>query len=225
MNARRLTWGWVALLSCVVALEAGRLGGAESGPTPASSTSANDGQTPDVAKRPADWAQPIKMDGVPNLHKVSDTLYRSAQPTAEGMKSLREKLGIKTIISLRSFHSDRDEIGKTELGYEHITMKAWHPEEKEAVRFLQIVTDPKRQPVLVHCQHGADRTGTMCAIYRITVQKRSKEAAVKEMREGGFGFHEIWSNLPDWIDALDIEKLKEKAKQSEAERKTGAASP
>jgi hypothetical protein len=27
---------------------------------------------------PAHWAKPIQMEGVPNLHKVSDTLYRSA---------------------------------------------------------------------------------------------------------------------------------------------------
>jgi hypothetical protein len=28
--------------------------------------------------RPATWAEPIALEGVPNLHKVSDTLYRSA---------------------------------------------------------------------------------------------------------------------------------------------------
>lgn len=42
-------------------------------------------------------------------------------------------------------------------------MKAWHPGHKEIVRFLRIVTSPRRIPVLVHCQHGADRTGTMTA--------------------------------------------------------------
>ena len=65
-------------------------------------------------KRPATWAQPIVMEGVPNLHRVSDALYRSAQPTAAGMRHLR-KMGVKTIVSLRSFHSDRDEIGDTGL--------------------------------------------------------------------------------------------------------------
>jgi len=119
--------------------------------------------------RPEHWAKPMEMKGVPNLHKVSDTLYRSAQPSAEGMRNLKAE-GIETIVNLRSFHSDRDEIGDTGLAYEHIYMKTWHPEEEEAVRLLQIVTNPKRSPVLVHCQHGADRTGTMCALYRIAVQ-------------------------------------------------------
>jgi protein tyrosine phosphatase (PTP) superfamily phosphohydrolase (DUF442 family) len=165
----------------------------------------------ETAKRPGDWAKPVELEGVPNLHKVSDVLYRSAQPSTQGMANLKKKLGIKTIVNLRSFHSDRDEIGKTDLGYEHIYMKTWHPEKKEAVRFLQIVTDPKRQPVLVHCKRGADRTGTMCAIYRIAVEDWSKEDAIKEMREGGFDFDKIWSNLPKWIESLDIDEIKRRA--------------
>lgn len=157
--------------------------------------------------RPGKWAQPIRMEGVPNLHKVADNLYRSAQPTAEGMGNLK-KMGVETIVSLRSFHTDRDEIGNTGLAYEHIYMKTWHPEEEEIVRFLQIVTCTKRSPVLVHCQHGADRTGTMCAIYRMAVQGWTKEEALKEMAEGGFGFHEAWVNLVPWINKLDIGKIK-----------------
>lgn len=161
--------------------------------------------------RPSEWAQAIEQHGVPNLHKVSDTLYRSAQPSAEGMKNLKA-MGVETIVNLRSFHSDRDEIADTGLAYEHIYMKAWHPEEKEVVRFLQIVTNPKRTPVLVHCQHGADRTGTMSAVYRIVVQGWSKEDAIKEMVEGGFNFHGVWQNLKDWIDQLDVDEIKRKAR-------------
>jgi protein tyrosine phosphatase (PTP) superfamily phosphohydrolase (DUF442 family) len=170
-------------------------------------------ETPE--KRPADWATPVELDGVPNLHQVSPTLYRSAQPTAEGMKGL-EKLGVKTIVNLRSFHSDRDEIAGTDLAYEHIYMKAWHPEEKEAVRFLRIATDPTRQPVLVHCQHGADRTGALCAVYRVAVQGWTKDEAIREMTEGGFDFHAVWVNLPEWIRELDIDRIKKRAGLAES---------
>ncbi len=156
------------------------------------------------------WAKPIKLAGVPNLHKVSDNLYRSAQPTAEGMQNLM-KIGIETIVNLRSFHSDRDAIGSTSLGYEHIYMKSWHPEQKEVVRFLQLVTNPKRTPVLVHSQHGADRTGTMCVLYRVAVQGWTKEDAVREMTGGDFGFHKIWKNLPKWIAKLDINTINKEA--------------
>ena len=166
-------------------------------------------QEPPVDHR-ADWAPAIQLDGLPNLHKVSDTLYRSAQPSAVGMQNAK-KLGIRTVVSLRTFHSDREEIGETGLGYEHMFLKTWHPEEEDVVRFLKIVTDPKQTPVLLHCQHGADRTGMMCAIYRIVVQGWTKEEAVREMTTGDFGFHEVWKNLPPWIMALDTEALKTKA--------------
>ena len=160
--------------------------------------------------RPSQWAKLLQMEGVPNLHKVSDSLYRSAQPSSEGMRNLKA-MGIETVVNLRSFHSDRDKIKGTGLAYEHIYMKAWHPEEEDAIRFLQIVTNPKRSPVLVHCQHGADRTGAMCAIYRVAVQGWGEEEALKEMTEGGFGFHGIWQDLVRWITALDMEGIKKGA--------------
>jgi protein tyrosine/serine phosphatase len=138
------------------------------------SCSASSGQP--QAERPATWARPLQIEGVPNLHKVTDNLYRSGQPSDLGMKNLKQ-MGIETIVNLRSFHSDLDEIGLTGLAYEHLRMKTWHPEREEVVRFLQIVTNPKRIPVLVHCQHGSDRTGTICAVYRIAVQGWTKKEA------------------------------------------------
>ena len=160
--------------------------------------------------RPEKWAEPVVLEGVPNLHRINDRLYRSAQPTAEGMANLKE-LGIKTIVSLRSFHSDRDEIWNTGLEYEHIFMKAWHPEREDVVRFLRLASDPERTPILVHCQHGADRTGVMSAIYRVAVQGWSKEEAIREMVQGGFNYHEVWIHIPPWIRKLDIEKVREEA--------------
>jgi protein tyrosine phosphatase (PTP) superfamily phosphohydrolase (DUF442 family) len=153
------------------------------------------------------WAQPLLVEGVPNLHIVSSNLYRSAQPNRMGMQNL-EKLGVKTVINLRSFNSDRSELKGTKLQRAHIYMKAWHPEKKEVLEFLRIATDTNRTPVLVHCQHGADRTGTMCAVYRMVVQGWTKEEALREMQEGGFGYHAIWKNLPSWISKLDVESIR-----------------
>jgi protein tyrosine phosphatase (PTP) superfamily phosphohydrolase (DUF442 family) len=155
-----------------------------------------------------EWAAPIMLEGAPNLHKVSDKLYRGAQPTAEGMQGLKA-LGIKTIVNLRSLHSDRDEIGDLDLNYEHIRMVAVAAEEEHVIRFLQIVTDPERTPVFVHCLHGADRTGVLSASYRILVQGWTKEAAILEMTEGGFGYHSIFSNLIEFLENLDIERIRQ----------------
>lgn len=173
-----------------------------------------------IADRPETWAQPVELPGVPNLYRVSGELYRGDQPTPQGMQNLK-KLGLRTIINLRSFHSDRDETIAAGLAYEHIYMKPWHPEEDEVVHFLKIVTDPKRTPVLVHCKHGADRTGTMIAVYRIAVQGWSKIEATREMTQGGFGYHPIWSLLPIWVQTLDIDRIKRQAGIKSPPEKTG----
>jgi protein tyrosine/serine phosphatase len=163
-----------------------------------------------VHDRAEEWAMALEKPGLPNLHQVSPVLFRSAQPSAVGMRQAKD-LGVKTVLSLRAFHSDRDEIGALDLGYEHCFIKTWHPEEEDVVTFLKLVSDPARTPLLVHCQHGSDRTGMMCAVYRIAIQGWSKQDAVREMTEGDFGFHAVWTHLPPWIMALDIVELKRKA--------------
>jgi protein tyrosine/serine phosphatase len=184
-------------------------------PPPGSIGNGPDGQGESVAvqltgdARPSSWAQKLEKPGCPNLHKVSGDLYRGAQPTARGMKELK-KLGIKTIVNLRSFNSDRSEMKKAGVNFnrEHIWMKAWHAEDKEIVRFLKIVNDPAKRPVFVHCQHGADRTGTMCAVYRVAIQGWSKPEALREMTRGGFGYHGVWQNLLRYVTNLDVDKMK-----------------
>jgi protein tyrosine/serine phosphatase len=163
-----------------------------------------------AADRDAKWATKVEQAGLPNLHRVADNIYRCAQPTADGLKAA-EKLGIKTVISLRAFHSDKDEVESVKLKTERIRFNTWHPEDEDVVRFLKLVTNTNGGPFLVHCQHGADRTGTMIAIYRITVQGWKKEAALKEMTDGGFGYHAMWANLIKYLNELDVDALKKKA--------------
>lgn len=161
-------------------------------------------------RRPSDWAQPLLVPGVPNCYKISDNLYRGAQPTAEGMKHL-EEMGIKTIINLRSIHSDKKRIRGTNLVYEKIPMTAFNPKEKHIVRFLNLILNEEGGPYFVHCMHGADRTGLLCASYRVTVQGWTKREALREMVEGGFGFHKIWNNLKTYLLNLDIRSIRRQA--------------
>ena len=49
------------------------------------------------------------------------------------------------------------------------------------------------------------------AIYRIAVEGWSKDEAIAEMTRGGFGFHEIWKNLVEYVRELDVERLKREA--------------
>lgn len=167
-------------------------------------------RTDEPASRPATWATKLDRPGLPNLHKVSDKLYRGAQPTAEGIKEL-EKMGVKTIVCLRTGKIDQELVAGSNLALEEIPMNAWDVKEDHVVRFLKVVTDKERQPVFVHCQHGADRTGTMCAAYRVVIDGWTKRQAIDEMTKGGFNFHSIWVNLPKFIENMNVEAIKEKA--------------
>jgi protein tyrosine/serine phosphatase len=161
----------------------------------------------DAAARPPQWAAPLSLEGAPNLHRIDDSLYRSAQPTKEGMKNL-EKLGIKTVINLRAFHSDKGNIEGTGLLNDELSVKTWHIEDEDVVRVLRIIRKKENGPFLIHCQHGADRTGVMSAMYRIVVQGWSKEDAIREMIEGGYGFHPVWKNIIAYIRNVDVEKIR-----------------
>ncbi len=163
-----------------------------------------------TTNRPPQWAERIEKPGLPNFHNVTDTLYRGAQPSREGMRQLK-RMGVGTVVNLRGWHSDRDEIGDLPLTREHIRFNTWHAEDEEVVRFLKIVTNTNNMPVFVHCQHGADRTGMMSAIYRVAVCGWTKEQAIEEMTSDEFGFHKEWQNLIHYIRELDIEKLKKDA--------------
>ena len=177
-------------------------------PAPEPPPQSNDAEPKEL--RPAEWATPMQLPGCPNLHKVSDDLYRGAQPSKEGMKQLK-RLGIKTIINLRSFHSDRDEMGALKFNYVHIHAKAWHPEDEDVIPFLRTVARKTSSPVFVHCQYGADRTGMMMAVYRIVMQGWTREAAVDEMTNGGYGYHAMWNKLVEYVNTFDADKLKKAA--------------
>jgi len=162
------------------------------------------------ANRPSEWAQPIANPCLPNLHKVTGNLYRGAQPESGGFKEL-ELMGVRTIVNLRLTDSDKDSIAGTGLNYTRIPAEAWDLDEDEIIRFLKIVNDGANTPVFVHCNHGADRTGAMVAIYRIIVQGWGKQNAIDEMTSGGYGFHSLWGNLTEYIRDMDVESIRRKA--------------
>jgi|MudIll2142460700_1097286.scaffolds.fasta_scaffold50607_2 protein tyrosine/serine phosphatase len=171
-----------------------------------------------IGPRPSTWAVQMKSTcHVPNFYKINDNLYRSAQPTAIGMEQLKQ-MGIKTIINLRTFHSDTDEIGSTGLLNERLHVKNWHIEDEDVIKVMRILANRENGPYLIHCHYGADRTGVMCAMYRIIYQGWTKEEAIDEMVNGGYGFYNLWTNIIHYIQSADIDKLK---KAIQAKRTAG----
>jgi protein tyrosine/serine phosphatase len=161
------------------------------------------------SERPLTWAQPLTESKIGNFHKVTDGVYRGDRPTAEDLKELQTR-GIKTLLDLETFHTDRYVIAesKTNFKFLHVRMNAWDIDDEDIVTALDILTDKNNYPIYVHCKHGSDRTGVVIAMYRIVVQGWSKEDAIAEMKGGGYGFHLIWENIPEYIQKVDVEKIK-----------------
>jgi tyrosine-protein phosphatase SIW14 len=151
------------------------------------------------------FTRPAAIPGVENFAQVGPFLYRGAQPTAAGFVELKKR-GIKTVINLRWLHSDRDELAGSGLQYLEVSCKAWHPEDEDVLKVLKALRDPANYPVFIHCQHGADRTGTMIAAFRMVEQDWRLEDAVAELN--AFGFHPVWTEINAYLKKFSAEQIR-----------------
>jgi protein tyrosine/serine phosphatase len=157
--------------------------------------------------RPEHWAEPITLEGVPNLHRITPMLYRSEQPTALGMQNL-EKLGIRTVINLRYFNNDDKEVHGTSLRTERTKILTWRVGDKHVIEVMRMLKQSENGPFLIHCQHGADRTGLMSAMYRVLEQGWAPSDALAELTDGGYGYHSMWKNIRRYLESVDVENLR-----------------
>lgn len=156
--------------------------------------------------RPGAWAQPVELKDSENFFRITPDLYRSAQPNKKGMRAY-EAAGIRTVINLRARHSDNDKARGTNLVLVHIPTRTRAVSSDEfIVKALQTMRDAEK-PALVHCMHGADRTGLVIAAYRVIEQGWTREAALDELKNGGFGFHSIWTHIPEYLENLDEKRI------------------
>lgn len=138
---------------------------------------------------------------LPNFHEVNPQLYRGAQPKPEGIKRLAQ-LGIKTIVNLREEgDQDRTEATKARaagLRYFNVPFRqASRPTDDQVARVLTILNDQENQPVFVHCRLGADRTGLVIAVYRITHDGWTSERAKAEANK--YGMHPWEMGMKNYI--------------------------
>lgn len=184
---------------------------AVAGPERPQNALTNEGRhaTPPMADHPA-WARQTFEPGLPNLARVSDNLYRGGKPSAEGFTALKS-MGVKTVVDLGYYFFEMDNLNDRQLRYEHIPFYTWTPTDSGVVRFLRIAASKDGGPVYVHCRKGADRTGFMVAIYRVVVSGWTREQAIAEMTEGGWGFDPNYRNLVSYIRTRDLDGLARQA--------------
>lgn len=137
-----------------------------------------------------------------NLSQVNPNLYRGAQPTEAGVRELAG-MGVKTIINLRGEdkHSLREKewAQKAGIKFINVDLSNWFkPNKKDIEEIIKYIDAPQNQPVFVHCKRGADRTGTIIAVYRITHDGWTARAANEEAKKFGFGWWQFW--MKDYIN-------------------------
>lgn len=157
-------------------------------------------------QRPTQWAQPVRSAELQNFYRLDDKVYRSAQPDEEGFVELKQR-GIGTILNLRNYHSDDDEAEGLNLDLQRVEMDAGSITVEQLVAALRVIRQAEG-PVLIHCWHGSDRTGTVSAGYRIIMQGWSREDAVDELINGGYGYHSIYGNIPKLLQEIDVEAVR-----------------
>ena len=142
-----------------------------------------------------------RLVGFESVAQIEVFLYRGSQLDASGLRELHER-GIKTVISLRSHHAEREEVEAAGMTAVHIPMQAdllgSEPPTDEQIRsFFRTVLDPARQPVFFHCAHGKDRTGTLAALWRIEMNGWTPSEAIEEMQ--AFGYHDFFEDLIEFV--------------------------
>jgi protein-tyrosine phosphatase len=141
--------------------------------------------------------------GVPNFGEVTPTLYRGAQPSAEGFHSLQQ-MGVTIDVNFRDGDAPAEEHEVESLGMKYVAIP-WRasddPSTAQVAQFLNLVRDNPRATIFVHCKRGADRTGTMVAAYRIALEHESTGDAVSEMHH--YHYAHFWlPQLERYVDSL-----------------------
>jgi len=123
------------------------------------------------------------QDGIRNFGKISDAVFRGAQPDALGITNLA-RLGVKMIINLRMTNdiwNPEERLARAQgILYTNLPLRGMGRPTDQQVRGILEAIEAAPGPVFVHCQHGCDRTGAIVACYRIQHDKWTSDAALKE---------------------------------------------
>ncbi|WP_213937628.1 tyrosine-protein phosphatase [Pseudomonas sp. dw_612] len=158
-----------------------------------------------ASPRPAEWAQSVEAKY--NLYQMSPTLYRSALPDS-GAVPLLEQLKVGTVINFLP-ESDTRWLSVPGINLVQLPYRTNHVDDAQVIAALRAIqTAEATGPVLMHCKHGSDRTGLMAAMYRVVVQGWSKEDALNEMTEGGFGDSIHFKDSVRYMMQADTDKLR-----------------
>lgn len=142
---------------------------------------------------------PLDIPGIPNGYIVDALTWRGGQP-ADAAFELLANAGCKGVVDLNNTGEELQRQARLTSAAGLIIFGAhWsgitvptQDEIRQALIEMDVIN--ARGPVFVHCEHGSDRTGVLCACRRIQRHHYSFPRAVKEafFALGFRGMHELW---------------------------------
>jgi tyrosine-protein phosphatase SIW14 len=138
---------------------------------------------------------------LPYLHRLDENYIRGSVPAKGGIETL-QRLGVKTVVDLRSTYEHTDDIGlaaeRSGLKYYWLPTSVWEPPtDARAKEFVVVVGDNSKGPFYVFCTDGLNRVGEMSAIYRVAKSQWTVDQALKEIDD--FGFNPYYYNLRGYV--------------------------
>lgn len=138
---------------------------------------------------------------LPYFHRLDANYIRGSVPAKGGIETL-QRLGVKTVVDLRSVYDHTDEVGlaaeRSGMKYYWLPMSVWEPPtDARAKEFVTVVADQSQGPFYVFCSDGLNRVGEMSAIYRVAKSQWKVEQALKEIDD--FGFNPYYYNLRSYV--------------------------
>ncbi len=142
----------------------------------------------------------------------SPGIGRGPQPDAGDIAVLKEH-GFRTVLNLRGASQGKDWYEEEEeacqaQGLELINLRISSrkgPDSETVERLVEILQDPEKRPLFIHCAGGVHRTGFAVGVYRMAFEGWKPDQAIEEMYDNGFGHQGARRQaLLDTIKRLDF---------------------
>lgn len=142
--------------------------------------------------------------GIPNYGYISGPnpkIYRGGQPKTKAAFEDLARMGVKAVINLRfeddAVPGEAAEVAKNGMDYVIVGMSPITVPTKEKMDTILAVIEAAPGPVFIHCQYGCERTGIVCAAWRIRKYGWTGEQALKEA--DFYGMAEFYEKLRQFI--------------------------
>ena len=116
-----------------------------------------------------------------NFHEVlPGQLYRSAQPDGEDIDEMVRVYGVRTIINLRDeahegwYAEASSAAARNDVDMVDFPISSAHEVPVATLQQLAAIMRDAEKPLLIHCEHGANRTGLASAVYVGAVAGKSE---------------------------------------------------